>query len=179
MSNKILSFTQDSLSDALDGVRCLSGLGPELIAEQVFAAIARQPEMATKVDEQAEFENWRSEQIAVLERNGYPDGARAFYRLGSVQWSGWQARAMLAAAPAAPAPVPQEPAGEDVRGRLVAAFGTGRWLREYDALVAERDAMRARVDKAVVRIDAFLGDDMDMPPHSLEALKYILAGGEA
>lgn len=36
-----------------------------------------------------------------------------------------------------------EPAGEDVRGRLVAAYGKGRWLMEYDALVAERDQFKA------------------------------------
>lgn len=39
-----------------------------------------------------------------------------------------------------------EPAGEDVRGRIVAAYGKGRWLREYDALVAERDQLRAEVE---------------------------------
>lgn len=69
------------------------------------AALAQQPAQATIGDEQAAFENWRSEQMAVLERNGYPDGAKAFYGLGSVQWSGWQARSMLAAAPAAQEPV--------------------------------------------------------------------------
>lgn len=78
------------------------------------AALAQQPAQAVKIDENAEFEKWRSEQVAVLERNGYPDGAKAFYDLGSVQWSGWQARAMLAAAPAAPAQVAHEPVAVEV-----------------------------------------------------------------
>lgn len=43
MSDKILSFTQRSLAEALDNVRCLSDLGPELIAEQVFSTLAQQP----------------------------------------------------------------------------------------------------------------------------------------
>lgn len=37
------------------------------------------------------FEEWRKEQIASLVRMGYPDAAKAFRDLGSVQWSGWQA----------------------------------------------------------------------------------------
>jgi cell division protein FtsB len=40
-----------------------------------------------------------------------------------------------------------EPAGEDVRGRLVAAYGKGRWLMEYDALVAERDQFKAEIER--------------------------------
>ncbi|MGG5223461.1 hypothetical protein [Pseudomonas syringae pv. coryli] len=50
---------------------------------------------AAKVDESAEFEEWRKEQIASLVRMGYPDAAKAFRDLGSVQWAGWQARAKL------------------------------------------------------------------------------------
>ena len=38
-----------------------------------------------------------------------------------------------------------EPAGSDVRGRIVAAYGAGKWLAEFDALVAERDALRAEL----------------------------------
>jgi hypothetical protein len=37
------------------------------------------------------FEEWRKEQIASLVRMGYPDAAKAFRDLGSVQWAGWQA----------------------------------------------------------------------------------------
>ena len=51
--------------------------------------------VAVAINENAEFEKWRNEQIAVLVRNGYPDGAEAFRELGSVQWAGWQARACL------------------------------------------------------------------------------------
>ncbi|WP_163007868.1 hypothetical protein [Pseudomonas viridiflava] len=51
--------------------------------------------VAAKVDENAEFEKWRKEQIASLIRMGYPDAAKAFRDLGSVQWAGWQARANL------------------------------------------------------------------------------------
>jgi hypothetical protein len=47
------------------------------------------------VDEEAEFEAWRKEQIDSLIRMGYPDAAKAFRDLGSVQWAGWQARAKL------------------------------------------------------------------------------------
>lgn len=39
----------------------------------------------------AEFEVWRKEQIASLVRMYYPDAAKAFRDLGSVQWAGWQA----------------------------------------------------------------------------------------
>ncbi len=46
-------------------------------------------------EENAEFETWRKEQIASLIRMGYPDAAKAFHDLGSVQWAGWQARAAL------------------------------------------------------------------------------------
>lgn len=41
--------------------------------------------------ENQKFEDWRKEQIASLIRMGYPDAAKAFRDLGSVQWSGWQA----------------------------------------------------------------------------------------
>ena len=47
-------------------------------------------------DENKEFNSWRKEQIASLIRMGYPDAARAFNELGSVQWAGWQARSALA-----------------------------------------------------------------------------------
>jgi hypothetical protein len=50
---------------------------------------------APTINENAEFEKWRSTQIDVLVRNGYPEGAEAFRNLGSVQWAGWQARACL------------------------------------------------------------------------------------
>lgn len=43
--------------------------------------------------ENAAFEEWRKLQMSVLSE----EGAAAFYRLGSVQWSGWQARASLSA----------------------------------------------------------------------------------
>ena len=38
-----------------------------------------------------QFEDWRKEQIASLVRMGYPEAAKAFRDLGSVQWAGWQA----------------------------------------------------------------------------------------
>lgn len=41
--------------------------------------------------ENEKFEEWRKEQIASLVRMGYPDAAKAFRDLGSVQWAGWQA----------------------------------------------------------------------------------------
>lgn len=41
--------------------------------------------------ENQRFEEWRSEQIASLIRMGYPDAAKAFRDLGSVQWAGWRA----------------------------------------------------------------------------------------
>lgn len=47
-------------------------------------------------DENKDFDSWRKEQIASLIRMGYPDAARAFNELGSVQWAGWQARSALA-----------------------------------------------------------------------------------
>lgn len=51
--------------------------------------------VAAKVDESAEFDKWRKKQIASLIRMGYPDAAKAFRDLGSVQWAGWQGRANL------------------------------------------------------------------------------------
>jgi len=72
-------------------------LGMACEIDKLRAVIAQQPTPGVKIDENAEFEKWRNEQVAVLERNGHPAGARAFRELGSVQWSGWQARAMLAA----------------------------------------------------------------------------------
>lgn len=63
--------------------------------------------MHDKIDESAEFEKWRGEQIASLQRMGYPGAAKAFRNHGSLHWAGWQARAALAATPAAP--VAQEP----------------------------------------------------------------------
>jgi len=41
--------------------------------------------------ENQKFEEWRNEQIASLIRMGYPDAAKAFRNLGSIQWAGWQA----------------------------------------------------------------------------------------
>jgi hypothetical protein len=55
--------------------------------------------MHDKIDESAEFEKWRGEQIASLQRMGYPDAAKAFRNHGSLHWAGWQARAALAATP--------------------------------------------------------------------------------
>lgn len=56
--------------------------------------------MNDKIEESTEFEKWRNEQIASLQRMGYPDAAKAFRNHGSLHWAGWQARAALAAAPA-------------------------------------------------------------------------------
>lgn len=72
-------------------------------AELAEAALAAQGQ-ASAADESADFEKWRSEQIASLQRMGYPDAARAFRSLGSVMWGGWQARAIRAALPAAEQP---------------------------------------------------------------------------
>lgn len=41
--------------------------------------------------ENQKFEEWRKDQIASLMRMGYPDAAKAFRDLGSVQWAGFQA----------------------------------------------------------------------------------------
>lgn len=49
----------------------------------------------TSREENADFETWRKEQMTCLVRMGYPDAAKAFLDLGSVQWAGWQARAAL------------------------------------------------------------------------------------
>lgn len=54
--------------------------------------------MTGNYDENAEFEKWRETQIASLIRSGHPEGAEAFRNLGSVQWTGWQARAAIAKA---------------------------------------------------------------------------------
>ncbi|MNU38967.1 hypothetical protein D3C71_276510 [compost metagenome] len=56
---------------------------------------ASQPAPVSSINENAAFEDWRKEQIASLVRMGYPDAAKAFRDLGSVQWAGWQARACL------------------------------------------------------------------------------------
>ncbi|WP_247842552.1 hypothetical protein [Pseudomonas sp. MWU12-3103b] len=53
--------------------------------------------VAVVLNENAEFEAWREAQIASLIRTGYHEAAKAFRDLGSVQWSGWQARACLEA----------------------------------------------------------------------------------
>lgn len=44
-------------------------------------------------NENEKFEAWREDQIAALVRMGYPDAAKAFRELGSIQWAGWQGRA--------------------------------------------------------------------------------------
>lgn len=49
----------------------------------------------------AAFEDWRKRQMSVLSK----EGAAAFYRLGSVQWSSWRGRARLAAPAGVPAAV--------------------------------------------------------------------------
>lgn len=54
-----------------------------------------QAEPANFGQELEAFEKWRHTQADSLRRCGYPDGADAFIRLGSVQWAGWQARASL------------------------------------------------------------------------------------
>ncbi len=59
-----------------------------------------QAEPANFGQELEAFEKWRHTQADSLRRCGYPDGADAFIRLGSVQWAGWQARASLATQPA-------------------------------------------------------------------------------
>jgi len=56
---------------------------------------ASQPAPVSAINENAAFEDWRKEQISSLVRMGYPDAAKAFRDLGSVQWAGWQARACL------------------------------------------------------------------------------------
>lgn len=93
MSDKTLSFTQRSLAEALDNVRCLSDLGPELIAAQVFAASAQQPAQAVPDGwKLVPFHATREQVNAVFM---HPDLARTLYRN------------MVEAAPAAP--VAQEP----------------------------------------------------------------------
>lgn len=72
------------------------GRFPEL---QVGDALYRHPPTPAvqAAGENASFEKWRNDQIASLERMGYPDAATAFRNLGSVHWAGWQGRAALAA----------------------------------------------------------------------------------
>lgn len=56
------------------------------------------------------FEAWRTEQIECLKRNGYADAADAFYKLGSIHWLAWQARAALSQAKVTAAPLTPAPA---------------------------------------------------------------------
>jgi hypothetical protein len=60
-----------------------------------FPVYRSQPAPVSAINENAAFEDWRKEQIASLVRMGYPDAAKAFRDLGSIQWAGWQARACL------------------------------------------------------------------------------------
>ena len=90
----------DFLSVALRHAEC-SGLAPSDIldglrymAEKGRPAHHAQPATA-KLDENTEFEIWRNDQIESLERMGYQGAAKAFRNLGSVHWTGWQARAKL------------------------------------------------------------------------------------
>ncbi|CAD5376764.1 hypothetical protein OF001_U170061 [Pseudomonas sp. OF001] len=101
MSDKTLSFTQRSLAEALDNVRCLSDLGPELIAAQVFAASAQQPAQAVP-------DGWKlvpvepTEEMLGAGRNRHLPQMMSGERLALLY------RAMIAAAPAAPADVDDE-----------------------------------------------------------------------
>lgn len=106
MSDKTLSFTQRSLAEALDNVRHLSDLGPEMIAEQVFAASAQQPALTVP-------EGWKlvpvdpTEEILdaiCLAKNMTRRGLAVVMNMQELESI---YRAMLAAAPAAP--VAQEP----------------------------------------------------------------------
>lgn len=84
-------------------------------AEQQEAQSA-QAEPANFGQELEAFEKWRHTQADSLRRCGYPDGADAFIRLGSVQWAGWQARAALATQPAVHGALPEPKGPAEYRG---------------------------------------------------------------
>ena len=109
MSDKILSFTQDSLAKALDSVQCLPDLGPELIAEQVFADIAQQP---------AASDEWKSVHVdpvqhlltdALTAADLVRSGRRSKALADRLRERCSLFSAMLATAPAAPVAVGQGP----------------------------------------------------------------------
>jgi hypothetical protein len=111
MIDKTLSFTRRSLAEALDNVRHLSDLGPEMIAEQVFAASAQQPALTVP-------EGWKlvpvdpTEEILdaiCLAKNMTRRGLAVVMNMQELESI---YRAMLAAAPAAP--VAQEPVAIEV-----------------------------------------------------------------
>lgn len=54
-----------------------------------------EPSVPAERDEEKAFDDWRKEQIASLLRMSCHDAATAFRNLGSVHWTGWQARAAL------------------------------------------------------------------------------------
>ena len=99
-------------------------------------------------DENKEFNSWRKEQIASLIRMGYPDAARAFNELGSVQWAGWQARSALAESELA-----------ELRAELdncVRSWGLLREIRAHNSSGLTK-SMQDRIDAALAAYRAQQG----------------------
>lgn len=133
MSDKTLTFTVEQLAEALDNVRCMYDLGPELIAEQVFAASAQQPAQAAPANYERMFRMAVDSLIAAGEAAGVRaedqmNGATeiiAAIETIKARRDSWRRRAeaaeaALAAAPAAP--VAQEPVAWQFR-----EIGEGEW----------------------------------------------------
>lgn len=127
MSDKILSFTQRTLAEALDNVRCLSDIGPELIAEQVFANLAKQPAQAAVP---ANYERIFRMAVDSLIAAGEAAGVRGEDQLNGAteiiaaintikdRRDSWRRRSERAeaalSAPTAPVPAAQEPAQQQI-----------------------------------------------------------------
>ncbi|MGW7235489.1 hypothetical protein ACWGIE_20195 [Pseudomonas fulva] len=60
-----------------------------------YRTAGTEPSTPVERDEEKAFDDWRKEQIASLHRMNCHDAATAFRNLGSVHWTGWQARAAL------------------------------------------------------------------------------------
>lgn len=86
MSDKTLSFTQRSLAEALANVRCLSDLGPELIAEQVFADLAHQPAPAMPGEDELQQRLQRHDEMREqAKEHAFRMGRPAIYELTTIR----------------------------------------------------------------------------------------------
>lgn len=146
MAERALQFTQRSLAEALNNVRCMYDLGPELIAEEVFSAVAKQPAQAAP-------DGWKLLPVEPDERMLAAGRNRHLPQMMSGERLALLYRTMLAAAPAAPADVDDECVHEFVPFQA----GCTKCGEPYAAAPA---APVAHPDDALAQRCAILEDDL-------------------
>lgn len=126
MSDKTLTFTAKQLAEALNDVRCMYDLSPELIAEEVFAAVAQQPTLTVP-------EGWKLVPVDPTEEmlsamTAY-DGNYYTHPFDEDDFAKDYA-ALLAAAPAAPVARPTDAMLDDMRRRGLSIDGDNAYKRD-------------------------------------------------